>query len=159
MISVVIPTYNEAAVIEETLRRACRALEASSEPFELIVVDDSSADGTAELAESLAPQFPVRVLRRPGRLGLATAVVDGWKLARGDLLAVTDADLQHPPEVLGELVRALRAPCDRSAQRREQVLALSEHFGAAARDHRQLARLRPPRAAAHRRIQHGDAER
>ena len=110
MISVVIPTYNEAAVIEETLRRACRALEASSEPFELIVVDDSSTDGTAELAESLAPQFPVRVLRRPGRLGLATAVVDGWKLACGDLLAVMDADLQHPPEVLGELVRALRAP-------------------------------------------------
>ena len=110
MISVVIPTYNEAAVIEETLRRACRALEASSEPFELIVVDDSSTDGTAELAESLARQSPVRVLRRPGRLGLATAVVDGWKLARGDLLAVMDADLQHPPEVLGELVRALRAP-------------------------------------------------
>jgi len=110
MISVVIPTYNEAAVIAETLRRACRALEAASEPFELIVVDDSSTDGTAELAESLAPQFPVRVLRRPGRLGLATAVVDGWKLARGDLLAVMDADLQHPPEVLGELVRALRAP-------------------------------------------------
>ena len=108
MISVVIPTYNEAAVIGETLRRACRALEASSEPFELIVVDDSSTDGTAELAESLAPQSPVRVLRRPGRLGLATAVVDGWKLARGDLLAVMDADLQHPPEVLGELVRALR---------------------------------------------------
>src|SRR2546428_11103642 len=79
MISVVIPTYNEAAVIAETLRRARRALEASSEPFELIVVDDSSTDGTAELAESLAPQFPVRVLRRPGRLGLATAVVDGWK--------------------------------------------------------------------------------
>ena len=82
MISVVIPTYNEAAVIAETLRRACRALEAASEPFELIVVDDSSTDGTAEFAESLAPQFPVRVLRRPGRLGLATAVVDGWKLAR-----------------------------------------------------------------------------
>src|SRR5439155_26330700 len=84
-----------------------RALEASSEPFVLIVVDDSSTDGTAELAESLAPQFPVRVLRRSGRLGLATAVVDGWKLARGDLLAVMDADLQPPPEVLGELARAL----------------------------------------------------
>jgi dolichol-phosphate mannosyltransferase len=110
MISVVIPTYNEAAVISETLRRASRALEASGEPFELIVVDDSSTDGTAELAESLAPEFPVRVLRRPGRLGLATAVVDGWKLARGDLLAVMDADLQHPPEVLGDLVRALRSP-------------------------------------------------
>lgn len=110
MISVVIPTYNEAAVIQETLRRAGRALGASGETFELIVVDDNSTDGTPELVEAMAPALPVRVLRRPGRLGLATAVVDGWNLARGDLLAVMDADLQHPPEVLAEMVRALRSP-------------------------------------------------
>jgi dolichol-phosphate mannosyltransferase len=112
MISVVIPTYNEAAVIQETLRRASGALERSREAFELIVVDDSSTDGTAELVEALAPELPVRVLRRPGRLGLATAVVDGWNLARGDVLGVMDADLQHPPEVLAELVRALKEPAD-----------------------------------------------
>jgi dolichol-phosphate mannosyltransferase len=110
MISVVIPTYNEAAVIEETLRRSAAALRSVGEEFELIVVDDSSADGTAKLAEALAAEFPVRVLRRPGRLGLATAVLDGWAMARGDLLAVMDADLQHPPEILGELVKALRRP-------------------------------------------------
>lgn len=110
MISVVIPTYNEAAVIQETLRRAARSLGASGETFELIVVDDNSTDGTPGLVEAMAPTLPVRVLRRPGRLGLATAVVDGWKLARGDLLAVMDADLQHPPEVLAEMVRALRSP-------------------------------------------------
>jgi dolichol-phosphate mannosyltransferase len=110
MISVVIPTYNEGAVIEQTLRRAAAALHAAHEEFELIVVDDSSADGTAELAESLAREFPVRVLRRPGRLGLATAVLDGWAMARGDLLAVMDADLQHPPEILRPLTEALRQP-------------------------------------------------
>ncbi|MFB3923298.1 MAG: glycosyltransferase family 2 protein [Terriglobia bacterium] len=110
MISVVIPTYNEAAVIEETLRRSAAALERSGEEFELIVVDDSSSDGTAELAERLAKEFPVRVLRRPGRLGLATAVIDGWGIARGDLLAVMDADLQHPPEALSELVKVFRRP-------------------------------------------------
>src|SRR5579863_7322460 len=110
MISVVIPTYNEAAVIQETLRRAARALEQCGETFELIVVDDNSNDGTPELVEALAPELPVRVLRRPGRLGLATAVVDGWKLAHGDLLAVMDADLQHPPEVLAEMARVLRSP-------------------------------------------------
>lgn len=110
MISVVIPTYNEAAVIEQTLRRAAAALQATQEEFELIVVDDSSADGTAEIAESLGREFPVRVLRRPGRLGLATAVLDGWAMARGDLLAVMDADLQHPPEVLRPLVEALHQP-------------------------------------------------
>ncbi len=110
MISVVIPTYNEAAVIEQTLRRAATALRDANEEFELIVVDDSSADGTAEIAESLAPDIPVRILRRPGRMGLATAVLDGWAMARGDLLAVMDADLQHPPEILRPLAEALRQP-------------------------------------------------
>src|SRR3990172_6113477 len=110
MISVVIPTYKEAAVIQETLRRAAKALQAAGESYELIVVDDLSPDGTADLAEGLAAELPVRVLRRPGRLGLATAVLDGWKMARGDLLGVMDADLQHPTEVLGSLAAALRNP-------------------------------------------------
>jgi dolichol-phosphate mannosyltransferase len=108
MISVVIPTYNEAAVIEETLRRASAALRAAGEDFELIVVDDASSDGTAELAESRAGDYPVRVLRRPGRLGLATAVLDGWAMASGEVLGVMDADLQHPPEVLADLAKAVR---------------------------------------------------
>ncbi|MGD1154638.1 MAG: glycosyltransferase family 2 protein [Terriglobia bacterium] len=108
MISVVIPTYNEAAAIEETLRRAAAALRSASEDFELVVVDDASADGTAERAELLASEIPVRVLRRPGRLGLATAVLDGWAIARGEILGVMDADLQHPPEVLAGLAQAIR---------------------------------------------------
>jgi dolichol-phosphate mannosyltransferase len=108
MISVVIPTYNEAAVIEETLRRAAAALGAACGDFELLVVDDRSADGTAELAESLARELPVRVLKRPGRLGLATAVLDGWTMASGDVLGVMDADLQHPPEALTALAQAIQ---------------------------------------------------
>jgi len=109
MISVVLPTYNEARSIEEALRRASAALTKAGEKHELIVVDDSSPDGTAEVAEALAKELPVRVLRRPGRQGLATAVVDGWRIARGDTLGVIDADLQHPPEVLARLAGALRA--------------------------------------------------
>jgi dolichol-phosphate mannosyltransferase len=110
MISVVIPTYNEASTIEETLRRACGALRSTGDDFEIIVVDDSSADGTPEIAEALARDLPVRVLRRPGRRGLASAVVDGWKIARGELLGVMDADLQHPPELLSALASALLPP-------------------------------------------------
>jgi dolichol-phosphate mannosyltransferase len=109
MISVVLPTYNEARSIEEALRRASEALRSASEDHELIVVDDSSPDGTADVAESLAKEFPVRVLRRPGRDGLATAVVDGWRIAQGDTLGVIDADLQHPPETLARLASALRS--------------------------------------------------
>ena len=107
-ISVVIPTYNEAAVIQETLRRSAAALRGTGESFELVVVDDASPDGTAEKAEALAGELPVRVLRRAGRLGLATAVLDGWATAHSEVLGAMDADLQHPPEVLGGLVAALR---------------------------------------------------
>ncbi len=110
MISLVIPTYNEAAVIQEALRRASASLRKSGEGFEIIVVDDASSDGTAEQAEALRGELPVRVLRRSGRFGLATAVRDGWAVAGGDLLGVMDADLQHPPEILGSLVDALRTP-------------------------------------------------
>jgi dolichol-phosphate mannosyltransferase len=112
MISVIIPTYNEAPVIEETLRRSAAALRATGDDFELIVVDDASADGTAERVEALAGEIPVRVLRRPGRLGLATAVLDGWGTANGDVLGVLDADLQHPPETLTGLVDAIHQGAD-----------------------------------------------
>jgi dolichol-phosphate mannosyltransferase len=108
MISIVFPTYNEARSIQEVLRRASAALRKAEEDHELIVVDDASPDRTADLAEALANEIPVRVLRRPGRQGLATAVVDGWSIARGDVLGVMDADLQHPPDVLTRLVSALR---------------------------------------------------
>jgi len=109
MISLVIPTYNEAVVIEETLRRSAEVLGACGEPFELIVVDDASPDGTAERARQFASELPVRVLRREGERGLATAIVAGWKIARGDVVGVMDADLQHPPEVVCRLLAALRA--------------------------------------------------
>ena len=108
MISLVLPTYNESGSIQEVLRRAADALQATGEEFELIVVDDSSPDGTAELAQALASESSVRVVRRLRRSGLALAVVDGWHVARGDVLGVMDADLQHPPEALTSLVAALR---------------------------------------------------
>lgn len=112
MISVIIPTYNEAQVIEETLRRSAAALQAAGESFEIIVVDDASADGTAERVEALAPKIPARVLKRRGRLGLATAVMDGWAEARGETLGVLDADLQHPPETLTALAQAIHQGAD-----------------------------------------------
>jgi dolichol-phosphate mannosyltransferase len=108
MISLVLPTYNEARNIHEVLRRTSEVLRSTGESYELIVVDDSSPDGTGDLAEVLTNEIPVRVLRRPPRSGLATAVVDGWRIGRGDVLGVMDADLQHPPEVVAHLLSALR---------------------------------------------------
>ncbi|MGA9059679.1 MAG: glycosyltransferase family 2 protein [Terriglobia bacterium] len=109
MISIVLPTFNEARSIQEVLRRGSEALRKAGESHEFIVVDDSSPDRTADLAEALASEIPVRVIRRPGRQGLATAVVAGWSIARGEVLGVMDADLQHPPEVLPRLVSALHS--------------------------------------------------
>jgi len=111
VISVIIPTYNERDNLEELFRRIHEALTGVSD-YEIIVVDDNSPDGTAEEARRLSFRYPVKVLVRPGKLGLSSAVMDGLKLANGDLIAVMDADLQHPPELLPELYRRIEEGCD-----------------------------------------------
>jgi dolichol-phosphate mannosyltransferase len=80
--------------------------------WELIVVDDGSPDGTADLAESYASVHPVRVVRRPGKAGLASAVLAGFAQARGDVLLVMDADLSHPPEAVPRLASAIEEGAD-----------------------------------------------
>jgi dolichol-phosphate mannosyltransferase len=100
-LSLVIPTYNEAKNIEELVERLTALLDESLRgAYELIVVDDDSPDRTWELAGALTAKYPhLRVVRREGERGLSTAVIRGWQAARGDVLGVIDADLQHPPEV------------------------------------------------------------
>lgn len=110
-LSVIVPTYNERENLGELLARIDRALKGCGAPYEVIVVDDSSPDGTAELAKELSKAYPVKVLKRPGRLGLASAVLSGLKVAEGEAVAVMDADLQHPPELLPRMLEELRA-CD-----------------------------------------------
>lgn len=80
--------------------------------WELIIVDDGSPDGTADLAESYADVHPVRVVRRPGKAGLASAVLAGFAQARGDVLMVMDADLSHPPEAVPRLAAAIEEGAD-----------------------------------------------
>jgi dolichol-phosphate mannosyltransferase len=110
VISIVVPTYNEAQTVPVLARRLSAALRGRE--WELIVVDDGSPDGTAAVAATLAPELPVRVVRRPGKLGLASAVMDGWTEARGEILVVMDADLSHPPESVPALVDALGGDAD-----------------------------------------------
>ena len=80
--------------------------------WELVVVDDGSPDGTADLAERLGATLPIRVVRRAGKAGLASAVVAGFAAARGDVLLVMDADLSHPPEVVPRMVDVLAGGAD-----------------------------------------------
>ena len=103
--SLIIPTYNESKNVREMVRCLTELLEGPLEgAYELIVVDDNSPDRTWEIAAELTADYPkLRVMRRQGEKGLSTAVIRGWQAARGDVLAVIDADLQHPPEITVKL--------------------------------------------------------
>jgi len=104
-LSVVVPTYNEAANIGpflEALRAGLDSIDGGA--YEVIVVDDASPDGTGEVAAGISTGWPsLRVVRRAGERGLGSAVVRGWQIARGDLLATINADFQHPPSILPEM--------------------------------------------------------
>jgi dolichol-phosphate mannosyltransferase len=104
-LSLVIPTYNESRNLEELVTRLSGVLDVRLPgAYELIVVDDDSPDGTWAVALRLADRFPaLRVMRRRGEKSLSTAVIRGWQAARGEVLAVIDADLQHPPEIVESL--------------------------------------------------------
>ena len=110
---VVLPTYNESSTIAEMLRRI-RA--SATHMIDVLVVDDNSPDGTADLAEALAAELGgVEVLRRPAKAGLGSAYREGFKLglARGyEALVEMDADLSHDPAVLGDLLAELEGGAD-----------------------------------------------
>jgi len=103
VVSVVVPTYNERENIDELLSRIHTSL--NEVDYEVVVVDDNSPDGTAERVIELSSKYPVKLVRRAGKLGLSSAILDGVKVCSGDYVVVMDADLQHPPEVIKELLR------------------------------------------------------
>ncbi len=104
--SLVLPTYKEAGNIQNIVKILTDLLDQSIPgDYELIVVDDNSPDHTWKLALELTSAYPqLQVMRRTEEKGLSTAVVRGWQVAKGEILGVIDADLQHPPEVLKQLL-------------------------------------------------------
>jgi len=106
-LSIIIPTYNERARLGELVDAIGEVFEQHRIPGEIIVVDDNSPDGTGQFAETLSARHPVRVVHRPGKLGLGSAVIDGFVAAKGDVLGVMDADLSHPAEALPRMLAAL----------------------------------------------------
>lgn len=107
-VSVVVPTFSEAENLEELHARLVRSLD--GEDWELIIVDDDSPDGTAEIARRLAQRDRrVRCIQRIGRRGLSTAVVEGALSSSAPLIAVMDGDLQHDESILPALIHKVRA--------------------------------------------------
>ncbi|MFC1665911.1 polyprenol monophosphomannose synthase [Pseudomonadota bacterium] len=102
-LAIIIPTLNERENIGEIIERISATLESAS--FEIVVVDDNSSDGTADIAERYAETHGnIKVLRRKGKLGLASAVLDGINISDASTIGVIDADLQEPPETLPRLM-------------------------------------------------------
>ena len=119
LVSVVAPVYNEDATIDEFYARVCSALGAL--PFELVLVDDGSTDGTPMKLDGLAAADPrVRVVYLSRNFGHQTALTAGLDHARGDAVVMIDADLQDPPELISTMLDHWRAGCDVVYAVREQ---------------------------------------
>ncbi|MGH2916167.1 MAG: glycosyltransferase family 2 protein [Solirubrobacteraceae bacterium] len=119
LISVVAPVYNEDALIDEFHARVCGAL--AGLPFELVLVDDGSSDGTPLKLEAMAARDPrVRIVYLSRNFGHQTALSAGLDHAGGDAVVMLDADLQDPPELIPTMLDHWRAGCD-------VVYAVREH--------------------------------
>src|SRR5919202_3808261 len=109
MLSVVVPVHNEAENLEELHRRVTAVFDGLAEEGEIVVVDDGSTDETYPLLVALNSHDPrLKVVRLSRNFGHQIALTAGLDLASGDAVVVMDADLQHPPEAIPELVARRR---------------------------------------------------
>ena len=104
--SIVVPIYNEIDNLSELHRRVTEVMNSSGEPWELILVDDGSTDGSTDGIRELAKKDKkVRPVVFARNFGHQVAITAGWDYARGDAIVIIDADLQDPPEVILELAK------------------------------------------------------
>ena len=108
-VSLITPTYNERENIPILAEEIFSVI--ATDPgidMELIIVDDNSPDGTGEVAEGLKDNYPLQVVHRAGKLGLGSAVMEGFALSEREYIGVIDADLSHDPSILPQLIYGLR---------------------------------------------------
>ena len=110
-VTVVVPTYNEAANLPHLIQRLARVREQHGLDMDLLIMDDSSQDGSAELIAGRDEAWVKMVVRTRDR-GLSPSVLDGMKQASGDIVLCMDADLSHPPEVIPQMLRKLEEGAD-----------------------------------------------
>jgi undecaprenyl-phosphate 4-deoxy-4-formamido-L-arabinose transferase len=114
MISVVIPVYNEAANLPVLWDRLAAVMKQIARPWEVVFIDDGSADDSLKMMRGYADETPghVRVVELARNFGQHSAILAGFKQARGDIIVTLDADLQNPPEEIPRLVQAIDAGND-----------------------------------------------
>lgn len=112
-LALAIPTLHEVENLPILLSRIRKALDPVGIDYEVLIVDDDSRDGTEELVRGLAETDPhLHILVRQGERGLSGAILHGWCHTDASILGVMDADLQHPPELLPQLVASILAGHD-----------------------------------------------
>jgi glycosyltransferase involved in cell wall biosynthesis len=112
-LSVFFPAYNDSGTIASMVIRAVKAASELTPDFEVIVVDDGSADGTAEIADELARTYPqVRAVHHPTNRDYGAALQTGFRSAGKELIFYTDGDAQYDPAELTLLWEAMTPDCD-----------------------------------------------
>jgi dolichol-phosphate mannosyltransferase len=109
VISIVVPTYKEVENLPHLTKAVSDAFSGRGWDYEILFVDDDSQDGSEEVCTELAETEPVRIEVRKGERGLATAVIRGIELSKGDIVVVMDADLSHPASAIPEMVERLQS--------------------------------------------------
>ena len=112
-LSLIIPTYNEKDNIRKLIDLLDKEFKKNKINGEIVVVDDNSPDKTGEVLEELKTKYQnLKIIHRKGKLGLSSAVLEGFKVAEGDILGVMDADLSHPTEKIHEMMRQIENNAD-----------------------------------------------
>jgi dolichol-phosphate mannosyltransferase len=106
-LSLVIPTYNERDRLPDLVKAVFGAYQAGAVDGTLIIVDDNSPDGTGKVADDLATRYPISVVHRAGKLGLGSAVIEGFNASDAQVVGVIDADLSHPPALVPRMLHAM----------------------------------------------------
>ncbi|TCC64567.1 glycosyltransferase [Kribbella pittospori] len=121
-LSLVVPCFNEAEVIAKFHQALSRELTATGRPYEIVYVDDGSADETLDaLVELAATDESVRYLSFSRNFGKESAMLAGLRYASGDAVVIMDADLQHPPELVGRMLEHYERGFDQVIARRTRV--------------------------------------
>lgn len=108
-VSIITPTYNERQNLPLLTQELFEIVSKHPEiNLELIVVDDNSPDGTGDVADELTKSFPVQVIHRKGKMGLGSAVMEGFALSKRKYLGVMDGDLSHDPIIIPEMIKSLQ---------------------------------------------------
>lgn len=113
LLSLVVPAFNEEEAMEQSFERTYRAMSSIGYPFEIIYIDDGSRDRTWEIISRLAREHEeVKALRFSRNFGHQLAVTAGMDEAKGNAVIIMDADLQDPPEVIADMVKAWEQGAD-----------------------------------------------